>query len=133
MDEAEIYVDGASRGNPGPSGIGYVIKTKNQTFKHSEFLGETTNNQAEYTALVKALEKSLSLGVKKVVVYSDSVLLVKQVTGSYRVRSPKLAALHRKVSELISKFEGFNLIYVGREKNLEADRLANQAIDSFRP
>ncbi|MCS6783898.1 MAG: ribonuclease HI family protein [Candidatus Caldarchaeum sp.] len=132
-EEAEIYVDGASRGNPGPAGIGYVIKTRDRTFKHHEYIGKTTNNQAEYTALIKALEEAAAIGVKKAKVYSDSALLVKQVKGEFRVRNRRLAELRRMVLDSVSKFEEFDIIHVDREKNREADGLANQAIDSFTP
>lgn len=132
-DEAEIYVDGAARGNPGPAGIGYIIKRSSHPFTHREYVGKMTNNQAEYTALIKALENALSLGLRRVRVYSDSVLLVKQVTGEYRVRNPRLAGLHQLVSGLVRRFEKFEIIHVAREKNLEADRLANEAIDTATP
>ncbi|MDJ0271558.1 MAG: ribonuclease HI family protein [Aigarchaeota archaeon] len=131
--EAEIYVDGASRGNPGPAGIGYIIKIGEQSFKHRQHIGVATNNQAEYHALIKSLEKALQLGVKKAHVYSDSELLVNQVNGIYKIRNTQLSALHQKLQQLITRFEEFTITHVEREKNWEADRLANQAIDEAMP
>ncbi|MEM0348930.1 MAG: ribonuclease HI family protein [Candidatus Caldarchaeum sp.] len=131
--KAEIYVDGASRGNPGPAGIGYIIKIGTQSYKHREYIGVATNNQAEYRALITALEKALQLGVKKAYVYSDSELLVKQVTGTYRIRNTTLSSLHRKLQQLLPSFEEFKIKHVDREENREADRLANQAIDEATP
>jgi len=130
LERAETYVDGASRGNPGPAGIGVVIKADGKVFKIAEYVGTRTNNQAEYLALIKALTKLRELDVRKVYVYSDSVLLVKQVNGEYRVRHPELKTLHEKVRELVASFEDFHIIHVDREKNREADRLANEAIES---
>jgi len=126
---AIVYVDGASRGNPGPAGIGIVIKIGNDVEKHREYVGRQTNNRAEYIALVKALEKVLSKNIRKVRVYTDSQLLAKQVSGEYRVRSRSLSELHNIVAKLRSALEEFEIKYVDRVFNAEADRLANQAID----
>lgn len=130
LEKAETYVDGAAKGNPGPAGIGVVIKADGKIFKIAEYVGTRTNNQAEYLALIKALTKLRELDVRKVFVYSDSVLLVKQVNGEYRVRHPELKTLHQKVQELLGMFEEFRIIHVDREKNREADKLANEAIEN---
>lgn len=128
-----MFVDGAARGNPGPAGIGVVVRTAGRVERHSEYVGRQTNNRAEYLALIKALEIVLSMGVKRVTVFTDSTLLAKQVGGQYRVKSAGLKPLHTKVVELVSRFDGFEIKCVGREENAEADRLANQAIDRATP
>lgn len=128
-----MFVDGAARGNPGPAGIGVVVRTAGKVDRYSEYVGRQTNNRAEYLALIKALEIVLSMGVKRVTVFTDSTLLAKQVSGQYRVKSAGLKPLHTKVVELVSRFDGFEIKCVGREENAEADRLANQAIDRATP
>ena len=129
MEVAEAYVDGASRGNPGPAGIGVVIVVDGRVEKVSEFIGNATNNEAEYRALIKALQLASSLEVKRIRVYSDSELLVKQVRGEYVVKNERLISLHERVMELIAGFEEFSIAHVGREHNRESDKLANEAID----
>lgn len=129
MEVAEAYVDGASRGNPGPAGIGVVIVVDGRVEKVSEFIGNATNNEAEYRALIKALQLASSLEVKRIRVYSDSELLVKQVRGEYAVKNERLISLHERVMELIAGFEEFSIEHVGREHNRESDKLANEAID----
>ena len=130
MKSATSYIDGASRGNPGPAGIGVIIAIDDKVkTKISEFIGKTTNNEAEYRALIKALQTAITLGVKRLRVYSDSELLVKQIRGEYSVKDSNLATLYRKAMELITNFEEFNIEHVGREFNHEADKLANEAIE----
>ncbi len=126
---ATVYVDGSSRGNPGPAGIGIVIKVGDKVEKYHEYVGRLTNNAAEYLALVRALEKVISKNIRKVRVVTDSQLLAKQVRGEYRVRSSGLSELYKKVVSLVSQLERFEIVYVSREENAEADRLANLAID----
>lgn len=130
-DSVVIYTDGGSRGNPGPAGIGAVITKNDDTLcEISEFLGSTTNNVAEYTALVKALEKALELGIKNAEVRMDSELIVRQMSGQYRVKNQALIPLFRKAKELVSRFKNCTIVHVRREFNKEADRLANQAMDT---
>lgn len=126
---AEVYFDGAARGNPGPAGAGIILKVDGHVEKIKRYLGRRTNNQAEYLALIKALEVLASIGCRSVTAYTDSQLVVNQLTGRYRVRDAELKRLHSRVSELAKKFEKFDIVYVSREANREADRLANQAID----
>lgn len=127
---AIIYTDGGSRGNPGPAGIGAVItKGGAQVASISEFLGATTNNVAEYTALIRALEKSLECGIEKVEVRTDSELMVKQMNGEYRVKNEGLKPLFLQAQMLKSRFASFAIVHVRREFNKEADRLANIAMD----
>lgn len=129
-DIAIVYTDGGSRGNPGPAGIGAVITRNGKSVASiSEFLGVTTNNVAEYTALIKALEKSLDCGIEKVEVRTDSELMVRQMKGEYRVKNEGLKPLFQKAQALKNRFASFAIVHVRREYNKEADRLANQAMD----
>lgn len=131
MEQVRIFSDGASRGNPGPAGIGVVIVSPagNSLAEVKEYLGVSTNNLAEYTALVRGLETALDLGARKVEIFSDSELLVRQVLGQYQVRSPILKPLHRQVLSLERRFAEFCIQHVPRSQNARADELANQAID----
>lgn len=125
-----INIDGASRGNPGESGIGIIAKDKNKIiFKISKYIGKTTNNEAEYTALIKALEKSLKSGHKSARFVSDSQLIVEQINGNYRVKDEDLKILFSQAKALIAKMTHFSIEHVKREKNKEADELANKGID----
>jgi len=131
MREITVYTDGGSRGNPGPSAAGFVLKDKdeNQLSAKAIFLGENTNNVAEYTAVCKALEAAKKLGAEKVTVLCDSELLVRQVNGGYKVKSEKLRPLFRKTIDLLAEFETWKVKHVTREKNKEADKLVNQALN----
>jgi len=131
IDKAIIYTDGASRGNPGPAAIGAVIKDGQGRVlaRISRRIGRTTNNQAEYQAIVAALEKALGLGVATVEVKSDSELAVRQINGRYRVKNTGLRPLHQRVGELRSLFQGFSIASIPRRQNAEADRLCNAALD----
>ncbi len=125
-----VYIDGASRGNPGPSSIGVVIQRSGKTIKEiSERIGVTTNNVAEYTALIRALETLRSLHILEAHIHSDSELLVRQISGRYRVKMPHLIPLYQKVQKLWGDFSEISLVHVPREKNKKADALANQALD----
>jgi ribonuclease HI len=127
-----ICTDGAARGNPGPAAIGATIKDEqgNLIAGISRRLGVTTNNQAEYQAIIVALQQAISLGVRQVALKSDSELVVKQLKGQYRVKNKALQPQYRKVKQLIGSLEGFTISYIPREQNSEADRLANRALDS---
>lgn len=126
-----ILLDGSSHGNPGPSGIGIIILNEDgkELARIREYVGIRTNNEAEYLALIRAIELAIELGAEEVELFSDSKLLVKQVSGEYRVRDEGLGKLHGKVLELMERIRA-RLIHVGREENEEADRLANQAAKS---
>ena len=125
-----IYTDGGARGNPGPAGTGIVIKENGKTVKeYGEYIGETTNNQAEYKALISALKSAQELGAEEVEIFMDSELIVKQVMGEYKVKHPDLAPLFLKLHNLRMGFKKFSITHVRREKNKEADALVNQAID----
>ena len=126
-----IYTDGASRGNPGPASIGVYI-TDSDSHVCTEFgetLGHQTNNFAEYTAVVRGLQTALDNQVGKIILKSDSQLLIRQLLGQYRVKKATLIPLFKKCKELLSQFESFQLEHIPRELNQEADRLANQALD----
>ncbi|MER3448872.1 MAG: hypothetical protein C4315_03555 [Chloroflexota bacterium] len=124
-----LYVDGASSGNPGPAGIGVVaVANGQQVGRWQEPVGRATNNQAEYLALKRALELALELGARQVEVRLDSELVYRQLRGEYRVVDPQLQNLHEAVRRLAGQFEGFDLKWVPRNANAEANRLARQAI-----
>jgi ribonuclease HI len=125
------HSDGGARGNPGPAGYGVVIQDESgKKVAHlSEYLGHQTNNFAEYQGLIAALEYSLQHGPKALKVISDSELLVRQIKGIYKVKSPTLQDLHGRAKELISQLEWFSIGHALREQNQEADRLANAAMD----
>jgi ribonuclease HI len=129
--KAVIWIDGASRNNPGPAAIGAVIKNEQGRVhaRLSRRIGTATNNQAEYRAVIAALEKTISLGAHQVALYSDSDLVVKQINGQYRVRKPELKLLHQRVKQLQDMFENFTVNYIPRWQNAEADNLANKALD----
>lgn len=127
---AHIYADGASRGNPGPAAIGWVILTHNGIVTEgNDRLGETTNNRAEYEALIRALEVAREYGFDEVEARSDSELLVKQVRGEWDTNDPGLRERRVQVRELLSSFADWSLTHVPREVNERADELANEALD----
>ncbi|MBU1167396.1 ribonuclease HI family protein [Patescibacteria group bacterium] len=126
-----LFTDGGARGNPGPSGAGAVIKNKsNQTvFKISEYLGDLTNNQAEYQALILGLNKAKKEGITSLDCFLDSELIVKQLNGDYRVKDAKLKEVFALVAELLKNFDNISFKHIRREKNKEADMLVNKALD----
>jgi len=133
MEKLVIYTDGASRGNPGDAGIGVIIYDDKQNVieKIGEYIGQTTNNIAEYTALKIALEKAVELKANKVDLYLDSELVVKQIKGEYQVKNKGLVLIYREIKELLKNFKEYNINYISRTMNKEADRLANLSIDEF--
>jgi ribonuclease HI len=138
MDEATvltIYTDGASRGNPGEAAFAYVISRDGQEpIEEADCLGQMTNNQAEYIALVRALEHALELGPHhRVLVHSDSELMVKQMNGEYRVKNEDLRSLYEQACTLRKRFEWpVTIRHVRREQNKRADQLCNEALDGKR-
>lgn len=128
--EVKIFFDGSSQGNPGPAGIGIVIydDSGNKLLSISEPIGFATNNEAEYRAMLRALEEALRLRATSAQLFSDSELLVKQFKGEYSVKEPRLQKLRLKVLKLASKLKKLELNYVGREENREADKLAREAV-----
>lgn len=125
------YCDGGSRGNPGPAGYGVYLEDANgqKLEELYEFLGVKTNNVAEYSGLLAALEFALEEGHQRIRVVADSELMVKQMQGKYRVNSPDLKPLYEEAKRRVAKLQGFRIEHVLRGKNKEADRLANLAMD----
>jgi ribonuclease HI len=126
-----IHVDGASRGNPGDAGFGVHVagpdgSTLAELYGH---LGQATNNVAEYQGLLHALRWARHRGARRLEIFSDSELLVRQMGGRYRVKNPKLLPLYREAVALVAGFERVSLHHVPREQNREADALANRALD----
>ncbi|MDD5561436.1 MAG: ribonuclease HI family protein [Candidatus Omnitrophica bacterium] len=132
MSYLEIYIDGASKGNPGHSGIGIVIYRNGQILKRiSSYIGKATNNIAEYTALICALEEALLLKAKNLEINTDSQLLARQISGVYKVRNEGLKCLHERAVRLLSGFEKALVNHIPREKNSFADRLATGAVKAI--
>ena len=127
----EIFIDGGSRGNPGPSGIGVVIldKSGKKIKEFGKYIGETTNNIAEYNALLYGLEEALILRADEVLLNMDSELVAKQLTGDYRVNDTDIKPLFERAVNMLKGFKNFEIRHIEREKNKEADRLVNKAIN----
>lgn len=130
---ALIHTDGASSGNPGPSGVGAVVEMNGKTHEIAEHIGTATNNIAEYTSLLRGLEKALALGASEADVYMDSELVVRQMLGRYKVKNEGLKPLFKRARALSKKFSHFKISHVPREQNTEADRLSKKALESDPP
>jgi ribonuclease HI len=129
-DVLTIHTDGAARGNPGPAAYAFVISRPGQPdVEEHGCLGDTTNNVAEYTALVKALQRAHQLGGKRIHVHSDSELVIKQMQGHYKVKHPGLRPLYEEAKQLSDEFEAVTFRHVRREQNKRADELCNAALD----
>ena len=129
MKELEIYIDGASKGNPGPSGIGVVICCNGQTIKNlSSYIGFATNNFAEYSALICALQEALILKAEVLKIKTDSQLLARQLNKIYKVKNENISGLYNQVVLLLSSFKEVSIQNIPREENQGADRLATQAV-----
>jgi ribonuclease HI len=127
----EVNIDGASRGNPGLSAIGIMVKNNGTILmEHAEFLGIRTNNQAEYEALKRALEICNQLD-KEITILSDSELLVNQRNSKYRLRNQQLKIISREISNLEKNFDKIEYKHISRERNNKADRLANKALNEY--
>jgi ribonuclease HI len=126
-----LYADGGARGNPGPAGIGAVIfdAKKNKVKELYKYIGETTNNNAEYNALIYGLEELRSLRADKVVINLDSELVVKQLNGEYRVKNSEIKPLFEKAVAILKNFKSFEIRHIDRSENKEADKLVNKAIN----
>ncbi|TMC85956.1 MAG: ribonuclease HI family protein [Chloroflexi bacterium] len=127
-----LFTDGASRGNPGPAGLGVVIEDDLGMRLRGlhRWLGVTTNNEAEYRALIEGLKAAQDWKPDRLEVYLDSKLVVEQINGGYRIKAPELLPLHKQAKELIEKFPEVKVAHVERAKNRGADHLANMAIDA---
>jgi ribonuclease HI len=126
-----IYIDGAARGNPGPAGIGVVIKdSEGKTIKeYHKSLGTATNNIAEYNALIYALQEAHMMGIKDLVLHMDSELVAKQLKGEFRVKNNNIKPLFEQALHLINGLDKIEIKHIDRSLNKEADRLANKAIN----
>jgi ribonuclease HI len=131
MQKFIIHTDGGARGNPGPAAIGVVIENSTGTVVHAEgkYIGETTNNQAEYQAVVLALEKAAELGGEELEFHLDSELVVRQLNGEYKVKNKDLALQFLKIHNLLPRFKKVKFKHVYREDNKLADELLNKALD----
>lgn len=136
MPPVVIYTDGGARGNPGPAGAGFVITDDGKTlFEGKKFLGEKqTNNWAEYEAVALALgeAKRLALSERTLEIRMDSKLVVEQMMGNWKIKEETLKPQAAKVRTLLAEFAGYTFTYIPREKNAEADRLVNEALDALR-
>ena len=132
LKRVTIYTDGASRGNPGPAAIGATIKDEQGRLitSISQRIGRATNNHAEYRAIITALEEAIRLGAKQVEINSDSELVVRQINGEYRVKKATLKPLYQRVKQLQSLLDSSTITYIPRQQNIEADNLANIALDT---
>lgn len=130
--KAKLYTDGGARGNPGPAAFGYVIEAEDGTVlaAHGEAIGAATNNVAEYRGLVAGLARATELQIPELEVVSDSELLVKQMTGEYRVKNEALRALSLEAARLAQQVGKVSYTAVRREQNTLADRLVNEALDA---
>ena len=130
-----LHSDGAAKGNPGPAGIGVVLYKDGDDAPLAliaEYIGETTNNVAEYRALLRGLHEALSRGADSVEARTDSELMARQIAGRYKVNSPDLIPLHREACALLAKFEKASVVHVLRGKNAVADKLANDGVAAGR-
>ena len=128
-----IYIDGSSFGNPGDSGIGVVFLEGENNLKNiSRYIGTQTNNVAEYSALICALQEALIMKMKEICIFSDSELLCKQIKGEYKVKNENIKNLFSQAVGMIKGFENFCLKQIPREKNVEADKLARLAVKEKR-
>lgn len=126
-----LHFDGASRGNPGPAAVGYVLVSGDGIVaEDGETIGRATNNQAEYEALIRGLETATKYGFDEIVVKGDSQLIVKQVKGAWNTNDPELKEKRIRVRELLKEFDDWSLTHVPREVNERADELANEALDN---
>jgi len=131
--ELFIYIDGASKGNPGPSGAGIVIydhlsETAVPVKRIGEYLGETTNNAAEYLAFIFALQEAVDLEGTHIFVYTDSELLARQFNGIYKIKNERLKVIYEQLQDLVKNFEQVKIEYIPRENNKLADKLASDAV-----
>jgi ribonuclease HI len=129
-DRMAINADGASRGNPGPAAIGATVKDEHGGLitRISRPIGRATNNQAEYQAVIAALQEAIRLGARKVDIRLDSELVVRQLSGRYRVKNAALKTLYQEIQRLLTRLETVTIKHIPREQNREADRLANMAL-----
>ncbi|MFC1528773.1 ribonuclease HI family protein [Candidatus Latescibacterota bacterium] len=123
------HADGASRGNPGPAAIGYTVEKDEVILEENyKYIGEATNNVAEYKAFLASLKRMRELGATEVTVYLDSELVVRQINGIYKVKNPGLKQLYTEAKKILVEFDFYKIIHVPRENNSRADKLTNKAL-----
>jgi ribonuclease HI len=134
MKAVTIYTDGASRGNPGDAGIGVVVAAEDGTILREigEYIGKTTNNVAEYSALIRGLREAIDLGADAINISTDSQLMAFQLTGIYKVKSPNLKPFYQEAINLLQRFRKVSISHVVRDLNKRADQLANEGINKHR-
>jgi ribonuclease HI len=127
-----LHVDGGARGNPGPAAVGVVVSTPEGEVleEQSERIGQTTNNVAEYRAVLLGLERARRLGATEVEIIGDSELVARQLDGSYKVKHPSMKPLHQEASAALGRFDSWSIRTVPRAQNARADELVNQALDA---
>lgn len=130
--KAVLHTDGGARGNPGPAGVGIVLRSPdgNLLAQVGRSIGEATNNVAEYQALILGLETALEHGVTEIEIEADSELVVAQVKGEWKIKNDRLRSLAAKAESLMGKFDSASIVHVPREENADADALANEAMDA---
>jgi formyltetrahydrofolate-dependent phosphoribosylglycinamide formyltransferase len=130
-NQLTIYTDGASRGNPGPAAAGFVIidSNNNELAARGIYLGQATNNVAEYNGMIKAIEAAMEFSHEKLTIFSDSELMVRQINGQYKVKSDLLRPLYQQVIDMLGNFKSWQVKHVTRDKNTKADSLCNQSLD----
>ena len=133
MRDAVLMFDGGSRGNPGPSGCGYVLMNSDESkiiISGSEFLGKNTNNYAEYMGMILGIQKALELNIENLIIKGDSQLVIKQMLKQYSVKSPNLIPLYNQAKNLVLGFQDTKFYHIKRNLNTLADKLANHAMDN---
>lgn len=129
MKQIEVYIDGASKGNPGPSAVGIIICREGRAIKNiSAYIGNATNNIAEYTALIHGLQEGLILNAESIKINTDSELLCRQINKTYKIKSPNLLGLYNQAVRLMKAFKEVSINHIPREDNRGADKLANLAL-----
>ncbi|MEM2637738.1 MAG: ribonuclease HI family protein [Candidatus Korarchaeota archaeon] len=129
MTDAIVYIDGASKGNPGPAAIGIVVCLPTRVLKISREIGISTNNQAEYHAAIEGVKTAIENGARRVKLLTDSELLTKQLKGEYKVKNKNIHQLMQLLKKYIANLEAFEVQHIPRERNMEADKLASQALE----
>ena len=131
MPKLTVNIDGGARGNPGPAAIGVVVRDADGTVLESmgETIGETTNNVAEYRALLRGLELAAERGATELDLIGDSELVVRQIEGRYKVKNAGMKELHARAKAALGEFDGWSIRHVRRGQNADADRLVNEALD----
>jgi len=129
--EVKVFTDGGARGNPGPAAVGVVIfdEKDNIITETGKFIGITTNNVAEYSALIEALDLLKEIDAYRIIFYTDSSLVYNQVKGLWKVKSPDMKTLNEQAKKMLYDLPGFNMVLIPREKNKDADKLVNKALD----